>query len=71
MQKSGIIIEKGNIAIFDFGHIQYFLPNGIFIIEGLYGLSKVPSTFYLIALPLKIKSGSGSPLRPVALFNKA
>lgn len=54
-----------------FGHIQYFLPNGIFIIEGLYGLANVPTTFYFIALPLKIKGGSGSPLRPVALFNKA
>ncbi len=51
-----------------FGHAHYFLPNGIFIIEGLYGLAKVPASFYFIALPLKIKGGSGSPLRPIALF---
>jgi kynurenine formamidase len=51
-----------------FGHIQYFLPHGIFIIEGLYGLNRVPKTFYFMALPLKIKGGSGSPLRPIALF---
>ena len=51
-----------------FGHEQYFLPNGIFIIEGLYGLAKVPACFYFLALPLKIKGGSGSPLRPIALF---
>jgi kynurenine formamidase len=51
-----------------YGHIQYFLPNGIFIIEGLYGLNRVPNTFYFMALPLKIKGGSGSPLRPIALF---
>ena len=53
-----------------FGHTRYFLPNGIFIIEGLYGLANVPTSFYFIALPLKIKGGSGSPLRPIALFNK-
>lgn len=52
----------------DFGHAHYFLPNGIFIVEGLYGLAKVPACFYLLALPLKIKGGSGSPLRPIALF---
>jgi arylformamidase len=51
-----------------FGHIQYFLPNGIFILEGLYGLHRVPNTFYFMALPLKIHGGSGSPLRPIALF---
>lgn len=64
------IAQVNGKSLSGFGHMQYFLPNGIFIIEGLYGLAKVPSTFYLIALPLKIKGGSGSPLRPVALFNK-
>lgn len=53
-----------------YGHRIYFLPNGIFIIEGLYGLAKVPTTFYFMALPLKIKGGSGSPLRPIALVPK-
>jgi arylformamidase len=53
-----------------YGHMRYFLPNGIFIIEGLHGLAKVPNTFYFIALPLKIKGGSGSPLRPIALVPK-
>ncbi len=50
------------------GHLTYFLPKGIFIIEGLHNLAQVPSTFYFLALPLKIKGGSGSPLRPIALF---
>jgi len=45
-------------------------PNGIFIIEGLYNLAQVPTTFYFMAFPLKIKGGSGSPLRPIALFPK-
>jgi len=51
-----------------FGHRKYFLPNGIFIIEGLYGLAQVPASFYFMAMPLKIKGGSGSPLRPIAIF---
>jgi arylformamidase len=50
------------------GHLTYFLPKGIFIIEGLHNLAQVPAIFYFMALPLKIKGGSGSPLRPIALF---
>jgi arylformamidase len=50
------------------GHLTYFLPKGIFIIEGLHNLAQVPVTFYFMAFPLKIKGGSGSPLRPIALF---
>ncbi len=52
------------------GHQTYFLPRGIFIIEGLHNLAQVPTTCYFMAFPLKIKGGSGSPLRPVALFPK-
>jgi arylformamidase len=54
----------------EFGHAIYFLPRSILIIEGLHDLAKVPSIFYFIALPLKIKGGSGSPIRPIALFPK-
>ena len=52
------------------GHRTYFLPKGIFIIEGLHNLAQVPTTSYFMAFPLKIKGGSGSPLRPIALFPK-
>lgn len=54
-----------------YGHAIYFLPRGIVIIEGLYNLAKVPATFYFIALPLKIKGGSGSPIRPIALVPRS
>jgi kynurenine formamidase len=33
-------------------------------------LAQVPTTCYFMAFPLKIKGGSGSPLRPIALFPK-
>lgn len=50
-----------------FGHEKYFFPNNILILEGVFNLRLVPSVFYFLALPLKIKGGSGSPLRPIAL----
>jgi len=53
------------------GHLTYFLPKGILILEGLHHLAQVPATFYFMAFPLKIKGGSGSPLRPIALFPRA
>ncbi|HEY3772863.1 MAG TPA: cyclase family protein [Solirubrobacteraceae bacterium] len=52
------------------GHVHWFLPRGIVIIEGLRGLARVPATGLLLALPLKIAGGSGSPLR-VLLLHRA
>jgi arylformamidase len=49
------------------GHASAFLPRGILIVEGLTGLSQVPSTGLFLALPLKITGGTGSPLRVVLL----
>jgi arylformamidase len=49
------------------GHASAFLPNGILIVEGLRGLSKVPATGLFLALPLKIAGGTGSPLRVLLL----
>lgn len=49
------------------GHGKHFLPNGILIIEGLAGLSAVSSTGLLVALPLKLERGTGSPLRVLLL----
>jgi len=50
-----------------FGHLQYFLPNNILIIEGLLGLNAAPDVGLFFALPLKIKGGSGSPIRAVLI----
>jgi kynurenine formamidase len=49
------------------GHVHAFLPRGILILEGLHGLADVPSTGLLVALPLKIADGTGSPVRVVLL----
>jgi kynurenine formamidase len=50
-----------------FGHAKYFLPRHILIMEGLRNLGQIPKTGIFMALPLKIKQGSGSPIRPIAL----
>jgi arylformamidase len=52
-------------VIADYGHHIYFLPNEILIIEGLQGLDRVPAEGLFVALPMKIKGGSGSPIRIV------
>jgi arylformamidase len=49
------------------GHMHCFLPRGILILEGLHGLAAVPPTGLLVALPLKIADGTGSPVRVVLL----
>jgi kynurenine formamidase len=49
-----------------FGHLEYFLPNDIYILECLQNLERLPAQVYFAALPLKIEGGSGSPLRPIA-----
>lgn len=49
------------------GHQRDFLPRGILVLEGLSNLARVPSTFFFVALPLRIRGGSGSPLRAVGL----
>ncbi|MDP9378825.1 MAG: cyclase family protein [Chloroflexota bacterium] len=43
------------------------LGKGVVIIENLANLNVLPAVCYLIALPLKIKEGTGSPIRAVAL----
>lgn len=47
------------------GH-QLLLGNGILLVENLKSLTELPSRCYFMALPLKIKEGSGSPIRAVA-----
>lgn len=51
-----------------FGHQNYWLPNEIFIMEMLHNLDKLPVRCYFAALPLKIRNGSGSPIRPAAII---
>ncbi len=44
------------------------LQKQVLIIENLVNLDQLPDFFLFLALPLKIKSGSGSPIRAVALI---
>ena len=48
-------------------HDSILLPGGVAIIEGLIHLDQIPSEGLFVALPLKIKGGSGSPVSPVVI----
>ncbi|WP_121667325.1 cyclase family protein [Mesonia aquimarina] len=75
------LVEKRNINAIgidtpsiDYGQSEYFeshvilLSENIPAFENLTNLDKLPATeFKIIALPMKIKEGSGAPLRIVAL----
>ncbi len=65
------VAQRDGVTVADHGHRTYFLPNRILIIEGLRNLAAVPASFYLLALPLNIEHGSGSPLRAVGLVPPA
>lgn len=62
------IVIRDGVEISAYGHQKHWLPNKILIIEVLQNLDKLPRRFYFMALPLKIKNGSGSPIRPIAVF---
>jgi kynurenine formamidase len=47
------------------------LGEGVVIVENLANLDRVPPRFYLMALPLKIRGGSGAPCRASALVAPA
>jgi kynurenine formamidase len=47
------------------GHMRAFLPNEILLFEGLVGLAAAPPRGLFIGLPLRIRGGSGSPIRAV------
>lgn len=59
---------KDGYEYFSYGHHNSFLPNEIFIMEMLMNLEKLPRRCYFMAIPLKIKNGSGSPIRPFAIL---
>lgn len=61
----------------DYGQSEYFkshvilLSDNIPAFENVTNLSQLPNTgFEVIALPMKIKGGSGAPLRIVAIINE-
>ena len=60
---------KDGVEYKSFGHFKAFLPNKIFIMEMLMNLDQLPDRSYFMALPLHIKNGSGSPIRPIAIID--
>lgn len=49
---------------------QVLLGNGIPIIENICHLTEIPVFTYVIGLPMKLKNGSGSPIRLIAFRDK-
>ena len=60
-------VIKGE-ELHSYGHRKSWLPNHIFIMEMLMNLGELPRRSYFMAIPLKIKNGSGSPIRPIAII---
>lgn len=52
------------------GGEKYFLPNGILQMSGFVNMTKAPAIGLFMAIPLKIKNGSGSPIRPILVDTK-
>ena len=55
------------VGAHSYAHDDYFLKHGRPLIETLVNLETLPPRVLFIALPLKIKGGSGSPVRPIAI----
>jgi kynurenine formamidase len=60
-----IAVRDGEI-VSAFGHLNYFLPNHILIYEGLINLAEVTPDSFFLALPLRVRNGSGAPFRGLA-----
>jgi arylformamidase len=52
------------------GRQTHFLPNDILPMSGFVGMSGAPAEGLFMAIPLKIKNGSGSPIRPILIDTK-
>jgi len=66
------VISIDAIESVDYPIHNIVLGNGMYIIENLTNLHSVATNkFTLVAFPLKIKNGDGSPVRAVALMDEA
>ena len=54
----------------DYAAHHALLSKDILIVEGLNNLDQLPAWVYFIALPLALVGGSGSPMRPIAVWKK-
>lgn len=66
-----VVAGRGAIPV----HLHLLVDHGVFILEGLNLEDLAPAvggkSFVFIALPLRIRGGTGSPVRPVALVAPA
>lgn len=61
-------VDLDDLSSAQFSAHRTFLPRGILIIENLTNLDRIPGTrCQIIALPLKLRGCSGSPVRVVAV----
>ncbi len=62
------LVDPFDLSTSEFVGHRSFLPKGIVIVENLTNLDKIGKTrCSIIATPLKIKGGTGSPLRVIAV----
>ena len=62
-------VNPHDLASAKFPSHRTFLPKGIYILENLTNLHQIPGTrCQIIALPLKLKGCSGSPVRVIAVI---
>jgi len=52
------------------GREKYFLPNNILPMSGFVNMGGAPAVGLFMAIPLKIRNGSGSPIRPILVDTK-
>ena len=65
------IAMRDGVILSAAGHLEYFLPNGIPIVEGLAGLGSAPPRGVFVGAPLKVARGSGAPMRAVLITESA
>ena len=75
VEKGVFLVGCDTLAVDAFGSEENpahyaLLGNEVYIVENLKNLKSLPPWSFFIAFPLKVKEGSGSPVRAVALIPK-
>lgn len=65
-----LALDRGDAPLDDCEAHDVILGARLTIMEGVANLTKLPPVFYVVALPMKVKGGSGSTTRLVALVEK-
>lgn len=65
-----LALDRGDAPLDDCAAHDVILGADMTILEGVANLTELPPVFYVVALPMKIKGGSGSTTRVVALVEK-